>query len=162
MKRTCSLIGGILALSAAPANAGVYTDDLTKCIVNKTSVSDQTTLTQWVFSAMSSAPAVKAMTATTDAQHSQYNRQAAELISKLILTDCRAEAIAAIKYEGVGSFEQSFNVLGQVAMRGLMSDPAVGKQMQQFGTYFDSVKFKALGKEAGLPDSTSEQLTPKK
>jgi hypothetical protein len=162
MKRIGPLIGGILVMSATPTHAGVYADDLTKCIVNKSSVSDQTILIQWIFSAMSSAPAVKSMITTTDAQHVQYNRQGADLFSRLILTDCRAEALAVMKYEGVASFEQSFQILGEVAMRGLMTDPAVQKQMQQFGSYFDDSKFKELGKEAGLPDAKPQQPSPQK
>jgi len=162
MNRIGVLIGGILALSATSSHAGVYADDLTKCLVGKTGVSDQTVFMQWMFSAMSSAPAVKSMATTTDAQHAQYNRQAADLFSRLILTDCRAESLAVVKYEGVASFEQSFQILGQVASRGLMMDPAVQKQMQQLGSYFDDGKFRELGKEAGLPDPKPPQAAPQK
>lgn len=35
-------------------------------------------------------------------------------------------------------------------MRGLMGDPAVGKQLEQLGQAFDRTKMEALFKEAGV------------
>src|SRR5688572_25966278 len=48
-----------LALAGAPASAGIYTDALSKCLVEKSGTADRTLLTQWVFSAMSTHPSVR-------------------------------------------------------------------------------------------------------
>ena len=148
----CVAIGS--ALAATSAHAGVYADDLSKCLVRKASPADQTAFIQWFYAALSASPAVKSMSMISEAQRAQYNKVAAQLFIRLLTSDCHAESVAALKYEGSSALEAGFQVFGQVASRGLMSNPEVEKQMQGFGTYFDEQKFKALNKEAGLPDTT--------
>jgi hypothetical protein len=46
--------------------------------------------------------------------------------------------------------EASFSVLGQVAARGLMSDPKVTSGMQAFETFFERDKWTQLFRAAGL------------
>lgn len=137
-----------------PAQAGVYSDDLSKCLVKSSSVSDQTALIAWMYLAMSVHPALRAYSTITDAQRTAADKVAAELLQRLVLVDCRAESLAAMKYEGGGTLETAFSVLGQVAMRGLMSDPQVAKQFASLGTFVDQKKFEDLQKEAGIqPES---------
>jgi hypothetical protein len=145
-------LAAALAVVAQPsvAQAGLYADEMGKCLVGKTNAADKTTLIQWIFSAMSASPAVKPMASTTPEQHAAHNRSGATLFQRLILVDCRAEAVAALKYEGPASLETSFQLLGQVAMRGLMTDPAVEQEMRGFATYFDQEKLQALFEEGGL------------
>lgn len=152
MKGMQILAAGIFALSAGSAHAGTYADALSKCLASKATVADQTAFMQWFFSALSAAPEVKFMATTTDAQHAQYNREAASLISRLILEDCRSESVAVMRYEGTVAFSRSFQAFGEVAARGLMADPAVQKQLNQIDSYIDKSKFEALGKEAAQPD----------
>ena len=64
--------------------------------------------------------------------------------------------MAALKYEGTGALEPAFSVLGQVAMRGLMSEPGVEKGMTGVGAYVDETKFEALFKDAGLSPAPSK------
>jgi hypothetical protein len=145
-------LAAALAVGAQPsvAEAGLYADDMAKCLVGKTTEADKTTLVQWIFSAMSASPDVKPMAATTPEQHAAHNRGGAALFQRLILVDCRAETVAALEYEGPASLESSFQMLGQVAMRGLMTDPAVEREMRGFATYFDQEKLRALFREGGI------------
>jgi hypothetical protein len=157
MKRIGTTLAMGMAFAGSSAQAGIYADDLSKCLVGKASQADQTVFMQWIFSALSASPAVKEMSATTDAQHAKYNKLASQLMSRLLFKDCREQSVAALKYEGYGTLETGFGVLGQVAVRGLMTDPAVLKQLQGLGTEFDEPAMKALVSEAGLP-----QAEPKK
>lgn len=135
---------------AGPAQAGVYTDDLSKCLVKSSTVSDQTDLVTWVFVAMTVHPAVQRYSSVTDEQRTASDKTAAALLQRLLTQDCRKEAVEALKYEGQSSIESSFSVLGQVAMRGLMSDPKVAQSMGGLAKFIDNSKFEALAKEAGL------------
>ena len=147
----CAL--GVLALgagAAGPAQAGVYSDDLAKCLVRSATPSDQTSFVIWAFSAMSAHPAVRQYSNFSDAQRTQLNRDVAKLYERLLTVDCHAETVAALKYEGAVGMEQSFSLLGQVAFRGLMTDPDVTKQFAALGQGLDVQKLESLGKEAGL------------
>ncbi len=141
-----------LASVGTPAVAGVYTDDMSKCLVKSTNADDKATLMLWVFSALSSHPAVQKYAKMTEDDRLSFARKASELMQRLLTVDCRAETVAALKYEGPSSLEASFNVLGQVAMRGLMSDPSVAGELAELNTYLDKTKWNALMKEAGLPE----------
>jgi len=148
MKRSAAAtaLGLALGMSGA-ARAGVYTDELSKCLVTSTSSGDQIGFMVWAFTAMSAHPAVKAYSSVTDAQRETATRQAAQLMERLVTADCRKQTVAALKFEGNSAIEQAFSVLGQVAMRGLISDPAVTRNMASLPKYLDLQKFAALAKD---------------
>ncbi|QNA86032.1 hypothetical protein G4G27_20130 [Sphingomonas sp. So64.6b] len=138
-------------MSASPVMAGTYADDLGKCLVAKSSEPDKLLLVQWVFAAMSAHPAVKSMSTVTPTQRAGFNKAFATMTNRLLFADCRKEMVLALKYEGAVSVEISFSLLGQIAMRGLMSDPSVTVELEQIGTFIDAVQLAAVAKEAGIP-----------
>jgi hypothetical protein len=142
-------LGLTLGLTGA-ARAGIYTDDLSKCLVKATTQADRVELMTWIFEAMSAHPAVRSLSTVTDAQREVANRRAAGLMQRLLTEDCRPQTVDAVRYESMGAIQQSFMVLGQVAMGGLMQDPTVAQNMQKLGTYLDGGKFAALAKDAGI------------
>ncbi len=136
-----------LGLSGA-ARAGIYTDDLSKCLVKATTEADRLDLIIWIYGAMSVHPAVKSLSTITDAQRDASNHKAGDLLQRLLLQDCHAQTVDAIRYEGSGALQASFSVLGQVAMVGLMQDKTVLGDIQGIVKYVDNDKFAALGREA--------------
>lgn len=145
---TTLVVGAILF--ASPASASVYSDDLGRCLVSKTSDLDKTQLVQWSFAAMSATPAVQKLTTATAAERDQYDHLMAKLIERLLEVDCRKETIDAVKYDGPNSIELAFNLLGQVAFKTLATDPAVNQALGGFIKYVDEKKLKALFSEAGI------------
>jgi hypothetical protein len=142
----------MLAGHPSAAHAGLYTDELSKCLVAKASDSDKTTLVRWIFASITASAAVRSMSTTTPSERLALHRSTASIFERLTTVACRPEVVTALKYEGPHAFETSFGVLGEIAMRGLMSDPLVGAEMQAFGQFFDKEKMRALGKEAGIPE----------
>jgi hypothetical protein len=142
------VVAGLVATS--PAQAGVYTDDLSKCLVKAASPQDQQSLTQWIFAIIAAHPAVQNYAKISADERKTLNLRAAQIIQRFMTVDCRPETVAALKYEGNSAIEASFNVLGQVAMRGLMGDPAVVSEMGNFAKNVDEDAMSALFKEAGL------------
>lgn len=151
MKRFLITAIGTAAALAAPAQAGIYADDLTRCVVGKTTPADQTAIMQWLFSALAASPVVQEMAKVSSDQHARLNGGMTTVIQRLILKDCRPQAVAAMKYEGAGALQQSFELVGRVAVQNLMSDPSVVKQLQSLDASSDRAAFAALAKEAGLP-----------
>jgi hypothetical protein len=145
------IVGTAMLSWATPSVAGVYSDDMAKCLVKSMTPADQTAIMQWLFSAMALHPDMSGLTKITPEQHASYDRNAAELLERMMTVDCRKETVAAIKYEGNIAIEASFSTLGQVAMRGLMSNPAVAQGIGNLQKYGDKSKMEAVVKEAGAP-----------
>ncbi len=136
----------------ARAEAGVYADDLSKCLVKSASAEDHLTLVRWMFGAMSQHPALQSMTNLTQAQRDDFNRAVTALFERLTYVDCRPEAISGLKYEGGPAMVAAFNLLGQVAARDIFTDPHVGQALTAIAKYSDKAKRSALYKDAGVPE----------
>lgn len=135
----------VIATTWSPlSTAGVYTDDLTKCIVAKTTTENRLTLVKWVFIAMSRHPAVSSLTKVTDADTATANEAIAALLTTLLTDTCGETSRNAIKYEGAAAIQSAFTVLGQVAMNDLMADPSVGTVLAGLEKFIDPKKFEAL------------------
>jgi hypothetical protein len=139
---------------ASSAVAGVYQDDLSRCLVKSAAPADQIVFMRWMFSMLALHPSVGDMAKITADQRVSLEKGGAQLFQRLLVNDCRKEAVAAIKYEGETSLVQSFEVLGQVAIRNLTTDPKVAAGFAEFGSYADPKAFGDLEKEAGVPTTS--------
>jgi hypothetical protein len=135
-------------LFGSAANAGVYGDDLGKCLVDSSSQKDRVILVQWMFSALALNPAVTPLSAITAEERISYDKAAAVMVQRLLLENCEKEFLAALKNEGDAAVAGSFQLFGEVAARTLMNDPAVDKGLSRFADYFDKERFEAVGKGA--------------
>jgi hypothetical protein len=148
------MIGLVVALClGGQARAGVYGDDLAKCLVKAASPSDVSAFMVWLYSALSLEPSVKVYSSMTDAQRDDAAKHVAELFQRMMVVDCRKETVAAIKYEGPSALETGFQVFGQVAGRGLFESPVVAANLAKMSSYVDKSKFEGLAKEAGVTAS---------
>ncbi len=146
------VIGLLLLGPVSPgAQAGVYTDDLSKCLVKATSTNDRVVLVRWMFAMLALHPAVQPLASVAPDQRDSATKIAAGLFARLLTADCRKESVNALKYEGTAAIGASFQVLGQVASRDLMTDPNVSTGMHQLGADLDNdQKLKDLLKDAGI------------
>jgi hypothetical protein len=143
-------MGLVLALGlSGAARAGAYADTLSACLVKASTPADRAALMTWLFISMSAHPSVKGLTNITDAQRDEANKRAALLLQRWLTEDCRSQTVDAIKNEGIGALQQAFTGVGQVAMTGLMQDPAVSGQLQGMTKYLDIQKFTALLSDMG-------------
>lgn len=134
----------VLILLVGISNAGPYTDDLSKCLIESTSPQDRIELVQWMFSAASQHPAVKNMCSVSEEQSDEMNKKTAALFMKLLTESCREQTQNALKYEGETTLSQSFNVLGQVAGKELFASPEVSNNLAGFKNYLDMEKLKQI------------------
>lgn len=93
-------------------------------------------------------PNVQSFSSSTKEQRIVVARQTAAILQRLLLTDCHAEAVAAVREDGQGALSSSFEMFGRAAAQELMSDPAVQKEMGATGSYLDAAKIGALIEEA--------------
>jgi hypothetical protein len=136
------VIAGVIFLFSSSVNAGVYSDDLSRCLVESSTSSDKLSLVKWMFTAMSLHPAVKSMASVSAKQLDNSNKEAADLFVKLLTVTCKDPAIKAIKYEGEVAIQSSFSVFGRVAAKELFSNPDVAAGMAGLEKYMDAEKIK--------------------
>ena len=141
------LFGLFLVLAqfqANPAYAGVYGDELSKCIVESSSTEDLTGFVRWMFATLGLHPSVKSMASISAEQRAEANKQCGKLFMRLLTETCKEQAQKAWKYEGQMAVESSFNILGRVAVRELFSNPEVEAGMAELQKYFDEEKLKSV------------------
>lgn len=146
MKLLKFAVASMLSVSAFGADAGVYTDDLTKCLVSKTNADDRTALVRWMFIAMTQHPVVADLSNAKQIDVDKASATAGALFTRLLTEACVDAARSAIKYEGAAAIQASFGVLGQVASADLFSDPKVNEVMAGLEKHIDQEKIATLAK----------------
>jgi hypothetical protein len=126
------------------AVAGPYTDDLSKCLVSKTTANDKKILIYWMFSSIALNPEVSKMANISSTQRTKINSDLANLFETLITKRCKSEAKLAFKYEGSESFGQSFEVLGKIAGREIFANPKVSEGIEKAFSLIDKRKFESV------------------
>jgi len=124
--------------------AGLYTDDLSRCLVDSTSTGDRENLVRWMFVAMSAHPAVQTLYSVSAEQVDQSNREIGQLAMKLLTESCVEETSKALKYEGDAGLSGAFEVLGKVAAQEIFSNPSVAQAMAGLQQYFNAEKLHAV------------------
>lgn len=134
-----------LLFASATAYAGPYGDTLGKCLVSSTSTADRTMLIRWLFVALSLHPDVQSLSAITVQQREQINKETARIMERLLTESCVKETREAMKYEGADTIEKAFSLLGEAAMRELISDPKVAAGVEDLTKNLNAEKLaKAL------------------
>jgi hypothetical protein len=147
MKRVLAIVSAVVTLAVIrpdTALAGLYADELAKCLVRATTDADKNALVKWIFASAALHPEVKSIAAVTDAQRDDLNKRMARMVERLVTESCKTQTSEALRYEGPSTLEAGFQVLGQVAARGLFADPAVAKSMSEFDKYLDKPKLERL------------------
>ena len=143
-------VTGLLFLLSINVHAGLYTDDLSRCLVESTTTEDKLSLVRWMFAAATLHPAVKSLAAISDKQRDEANKRVGELFIKLVTESCRDKAQKAVSYEGGMAIQGSFQILGQVAARELFASPEVSAGMAGLDKYIDKKKLETVfGKTPG-------------
>ncbi len=143
MKFKALIVAGLIAGSAvfaapsAHAATGMYTESLTRCIVESTTDDDKRSVVTWIFSIIALHPDVQGMMLVSDAEREDANKRIANLLETLLTKTCRAQAVDAIKYEGDAALGKSFETLGQIAMTELLNHPNVNAGLSGFTKYVD-------------------------
>ena len=146
MKIYRSFVAAAMLAAMSPAFAGPYADDLSRCLVEKTTQEDKIALVQWMFVAMAQHPSVSSLTKIVPADVEKHNKSVAELFVRLLSETCGDASRKAVQYEGANSIESAFEVLGGAAIENLMSDPEVTKMMEGLDKYLDGDKLAELAR----------------
>lgn len=137
----------LMGLSSA-AVAGPFNDKLAICLVKSTTDADKNTLMRWIFAAMATHPSVKDLGKVSPEAGARLNKEVAQLFWSLVSDRCGAETKDAVKFEGPETIGSSFEVLGKVAMQGLMADADVARYMGGVDANLDKAEMEAFFRDA--------------
>jgi len=146
MKRALAtlVLTGVTLHASAQTPAGMYSEDLARCLVSSMTTRDKTDLVRWMFSNAALHPEAASIAAVGGERRDDINRTAGRLLQRLLTESCRKQMQEALKYEGAVAMQVSFQVLGRVAMQELMSNAAVSQGFGEIGKYVDGEKLKEL------------------
>lgn len=133
-----------LLCAAHSASAGPFADDMAKCLVDSTSPADRTVFVRWMFSLITLHPDLTSMSNVTPQQRAELTRQTGALFQKLLLESCRAQTQRAMENEGPQTIQYAFQVLGQSATVGMLTDPHVADAAKTLAQYMDEQKLREL------------------
>lgn len=129
------------ASSSPPASPpSAHNEALSRCLERETSRGDRIRFAQWMFAIMSLHPDVTAMSKVTDEQRTELSRTTGGLFTNLITKACAPEARDAMQVGGLNAIQDSFRVIGEGAMRELVSNPNVAAGFADFGKYVDNAE----------------------
>ena len=137
-------LGLVLAVAGkAPAHAGQYADQLTKCLVDSTTDEDKAGLARWVFASAAQNPDVADLATVTDEQRTEMSKSAATILERVVTEDCRTQYRDARKNEGQNAnmLSMSLSTLVQVAMGKLVDNPAVSQALGGIDKELNKQKF---------------------
>jgi len=123
---------------ALPAHAGLYAHDLSRCLVEKTTVEDKNTLVRWVISTTTLHPAVAPMASVNDDMRARVNRETARIFERLLTESCLEQTRKAVRIEGAAAIQTGFQTLGQVAMAELFAHPSVAAALGELDSHIDA------------------------
>jgi len=137
------LLSGALAVAfALPAHAGLYADDLSRCLVEKSTPEDKNALIRWVIAITTLHPAVRPIAQVDDGARARANQETARIFERLLTQQCLDQTRQAVRYEGAAAIQSGFQTLGQVAMVELFADPGVAAALGELDKVIDAQKLR--------------------
>ena len=134
----------LLTLMSLTAQANQSTQMLATCLTDSLNGKERKELAKWIFLAISSHSTIKPYSKATSTDIDKSNQFVGSLITRLLTSDCPAQAKAAFEQDGSQAFEQAFTVVGEVAMQELMTEPSVSQSLSAFEKYMDNSKFEQV------------------
>lgn len=147
MGRTAVISVMFLCSVPQAAHAGVFTDDLSRCLVEKTTDADRATLIRWMFAALTLNPKLADLVSAKSINRDEINELAAALFIRLVTKDCASQTDIAVRAEGPAAIQGAFAVLGQSAGIAMMTDPAVVAGLSTLTDKFAPALSATLGKK---------------
>jgi hypothetical protein len=134
----------VCVLLPCSAFAGVYGDEMSKCLIESTTKDDRGALVRWLFTAAATNPAIAPIAVPTKDDLDNANKTMGALMMRLLTDSCKDQTIKALRYEGSTTWETSFGVLFQVAGHELVSGREVTQALSGLKDYLDPKKLQAL------------------
>lgn len=127
-------------LVTKPAMASPQADALGQCLVTNTSTAERELMIQWMFLGMAQHQSLAGLLSE------RVNKQETDimmgyLVQNVLTERCSEQMAALLQREGLSRFDESFELWGAVAMREMLTDPAVEAALLNFTQFIDFSQF---------------------
>ena len=144
-----SALAALLLGSQAQAQTLVTPPDgasraLGQCLVLKTTGADRLLVARWLAGAMGMGDATRNLATIDPAQKALTDQAMGALFTRLFTSDCSEQAAPLVKAQNQSGIEAAGGMLGEIAMRELMSDPKVSAGLFAYLKFVDAAKFADL------------------
>lgn len=117
---------------------------LGRCFVLKTTGADRLVVARWLGGAIGSGDAVTSLMKVDAARKAEADQAMAALFTRLFTQDCADEARPLVKAADQKGLEAAGGMLGEIAMRELLSDAKVSTALFDYLKYIDTAAFAKL------------------
>ena len=100
-------------------------------------------LAKWIFFAIAAHPEIRSYTSISSEDINTSDKVVGELISRLLIVDCPDELKIANSSDPL-AIQDSFGLVGQVAIQELMTNQGVMKSIAGYINYLDKEKINVL------------------
>ena len=129
------------AFGALTAEAKTPSENLSECLVLKSTGSDRVVFIRWMNLAFVSHPSISSDFSIAPDALEKSSRAVADLVVELITERCLAETKAIASEGGIElAFKQAFKVFGETSAYDIMSNPSVVDSMNLYSSYLDTKK----------------------
>ena len=120
---------------SANSQAGLYADELGKCMINNASELDKNNLIQWMFISMSKHPLNAKRVDKNDLYEQLISVSVGKLISDLTMNKCRKETELTKNVEGASGIVFAVGMLTSYAAQSMYENPDVKNYMDEADKY---------------------------
>jgi hypothetical protein len=113
------------------------------CLIDNLNGKERKKLAKWIFFAIAVHPEIKSYSKVTSNDITDSDKYIGGLITRLLADNCPNEMKAASKVDSQ-AIEKAFELVGQVAMRELMTNQAVTTTITSYVNYTDQEKINKI------------------
>ena len=125
------------------AVAGEPSEQLGTCLVDALNGKERKSLAKWIFFSMGAHPEIKSYMNSTVNVIQESDEYVGKLVTKILTEDC-PEELSAAHNSDPRAIQKAFELVGQVAMQELMSNPDTMKALTNYAQYADQDKINAI------------------
>lgn len=132
----CTLLLTLIIPIAYSPDASANANTLGQCMVDNLNGKERKFLARWVFFAMGTHPEIKKYSNATEQDIQASNVKTGKLFNRLLTEDCPKELAVASQIDRY-AIEKAFELVGQVAMQELITDPSVNQALTGYVEHTD-------------------------
>jgi len=136
---------GVVALVTfgTSATASPKTDELGVCLVDSLDGKERKRLARWVFFAIAAHPEIESYLTASRQDIDSNDQYVGRLVTRLLVDDCPTQLKAASK-EDPRAVQKAFELVGQVAMKEIMTNQQVMDAISNYARYAEQDKISAV------------------
>lgn len=138
-----SILVFMVLVPGTPVLANSPTSALATCLVDNLNGKERKNLARWIFFSMAAHPELSAYADASPADIEESDQYVGKVITRLLTVDCPDQLRKASSADAK-AVQKAFELVGQVAMRELMTNQNVAKALSNYSRHADIEKINGI------------------